>query len=209
MACDANMLRVCVVEDENRLRTLLVREIAAMGHAALGYPSAEEAWGKIQRGVDVVLLDLNLPGMSGMELLERIRTEQREVAVVILTGFGGFESAVQSLRNRAEDYLTKPCSLVDIDRVLARVLERKRAAQRERALREAVEERPPAPAAGAVAPAGPPGSPQTVEDVERAHILTVLRAHGMNKPAAADELGISLRTLYNKLNAYRQQGFPI
>lgn len=210
MVVDPHILRVCVVEDENRLRALLVREIGAMGHAALGYPSAEEAWPEIVGGVDVVLLDLNLPGMSGMELLERIRTEQRDVAVVILTGFGGFESAVQSLRNRAEDYLTKPCSLADIDRVLARVLERKRAGQRAQLAREAAEEAAgPAPAAAPLAPSGPPRSTQTVEDVERTHILTVLRAHGMNKPAAAEELGISLRTLYNKLNAYRQQGFSI
>ncbi len=128
--------------------------------------------------------------------------------MVILTGFGGFESAVQSLRGSAEDYLTKPCSLADIDRVLARVLERKRAAPREQAVDAAAQyatfeflpQRLPVEAEGS-------HISRTVEEVERDHILAVLQAHGMDKPAAAAELGISLRTLYNRIHVYRQQGF--
>jgi len=208
-ANDPDALDVCVVEDERRLRTLLVREIAAMGHRSAGFASAEDAWEPIRAGVDVVLLDLNLPGMSGMDLLERIRQHNIETAVVILTGFGGFESAVQSLRWKAEDYLTKPCSLADIDRVLSRLLSRKRAARRQQAI---VETQPEVayPLITALAPGGDsaaPRAPRTVEELERAHILEVLAAHPNDKRSAAAELGISLRTLYYKIAAYRQQGF--
>ncbi|HRX84253.1 MAG TPA: response regulator [Phycisphaerae bacterium] len=207
-APDPAMLRVCIVEDEARLRELLVREVAAMGHTSIGCPSAEQAWPEVEAGVDVVLLDLNLPGMSGMDMLTRIRAEQLDVAVVILTGFGGFETAVESLRNRAEDYLTKPCSLADIDRVLARVLERKRTAEREQAFAESARRVAEAePAIRLPVDVDGERSARTVEEVERDHILAVLHAHDMDKPAAAAELGISLRTLYNKIHAYRQQGF--
>ncbi len=70
-----DLLQVCVVEDEARLRTLLVREITAMGHACVGCCSAEEAWPRVQGDLDVILLDINLPGMSGFDMLTRIRAE--------------------------------------------------------------------------------------------------------------------------------------
>ncbi|MCB9849412.1 MAG: response regulator [Phycisphaerales bacterium] len=203
---DPAILDVCVVEDESRLRELLVREVVAMGHRGTGFESAESAWEHIAAGVDAVILDLNLPGMTGMELLEKIRNASLDTAVVILTGFGGFESAVQSLRWKVEDYLTKPCSLADIDRVLAGILSRKRESGRQSAAAVAKEVEP----AASPPPSQTPGSErraQTVEEIERIHILKVLAAHNDDKRTAADELGISLRTLYNKLNAYRQQGY--
>lgn len=203
---DQAILSVCVVEDEKRLRDLLVREVAAMGHCSTGYSTAEEAWEHISAGADVVLLDLNLPGMSGMELLARIRTQHLDVAVVILTGFGGFESAVQSLRWKVEDYLTKPCSLADIDRVLANVLARKRESQRVQAVERTARLETTAPRQRSEVPSAM-AAPQTVEELEREHILAVLAAHHNDKRSAAEALGISLRTLYYKLNAYRHQGF--
>jgi DNA-binding NtrC family response regulator len=145
--------------------------------------------------------------MAGMELFRRIRSEKSEVAVVILTGFGSLGSAVQSVRWKAEDYLTKPCSLADIDQALSRVLARKRENDRSTHLSEAVD-------AGIglldEAPTRPPvlGGP-TLADMERGRILEALERHSGNKPAVAAELGISLRTLYNRVNAYRLEGFKI
>ncbi|MBI5865635.1 MAG: response regulator, partial [Planctomycetes bacterium] len=67
-------MKVCVVEDEPRLRELLVRELGAMGFAAVGYRTADDAWPALERGeFHVAMLDLNLPGMSGMELFQRVR----------------------------------------------------------------------------------------------------------------------------------------
>lgn len=196
-------LSVCVVEDEQRLRDLLVREISAMGHVVEGHRTAEDAWPALRAGrFRVVLLDLNLPGMSGMELFERVREAELDVAVVVLTGFGTLESAVQALRWEADDYLTKPCTLAEIEAVLARVDLHQQLLQ--------IAAAPAATASPSTANADPPASTaagQTLEDLEREQILAALRQHAGNKTAAARGLGISLRTLYNKLGVYRLQGY--
>jgi len=195
---NTRQLRVAVVEDEPRLRELLVREIAAMGFTSEGFRSAEEAWPALREpGHDAVFVDLNLPGEDGMELFRRVRAQRPELAVIVLTGFGTLDTAVQALRWGARDYLTKPCSLDQIEAVLARLLEQRRGDAIERA---AASE--PAPRAE---PAPRPA--RTLEEVEREQILAALRRHGGNKTETARELGISLRTLYNKLNAYRRQGY--
>jgi DNA-binding NtrC family response regulator len=208
MSSQTNPLKVAIVDDEDRLRDILLREIKAMGHTATGYRSAEAAWDALQESAtDAILLDLNLPGMDGMELFQKIREGGLDIAVVILTGFGELDSAVQSLRWEADDYLTKPCSLGEIERVLARIDERKRSRRREQRLRET---------ALADQPGEDPASPQPsvqharrLEEVEREHIVAALKECNGNKTAAAKRLGISLRTLYNRLQAYRQQGrFP-
>jgi DNA-binding NtrC family response regulator len=204
---DDTTLRVAIVEDEPRLRELLVREITAMGHLAEGFATAELAWGRIESGLDAILLDLNLPGMQGMELFRRIREESLDTSVIILTGFGAFDSAVQAIRWRAEDFLTKPCSLADIDRVLARVLARRRDRDRDSALRrtEVLVEEPAVQWQGEDSSAVALGS--TLEELQRQRVLEALEKHGGNKPAVAAELGISLRTLYYRVNEYRQQGY--
>lgn len=224
-------LRILIVEDEERLRSLLEREIRAMGHTVDGVARAETAQTRLKtRCADVVFLDLNLPGMSGMELFDWIRCEKLPCRVVILTGHGALDSAIQAVRLQADDYLTKPCSLGDIDRVLARIHARKRSQSRESSERAlsamadldtaaqwpasspaaapAAPERPAAPR-NAAEPAAQPSETETnksLEQLEYEHIVAVLRANGGNKPAAADVLGISLRTLYNKLRAYQLQG---
>lgn len=205
MSAQMNPLNVMIVDDEERLRELLLREIEAMGHTTRGYRSAEEAWDSLQEGAtDAILLDLNLPGMGGMELFQKIRENGLDVAVVILTGFGELGSAVQSLRWEADDYLTKPCSLGDIERVLARIYERKRSHHRDRRLRETAVAEPPSKDSQSERPSVK--CARNLEDVEREHIVAALRECNGNKTAAAKRLGISLRTLYNRLQAYRRQG---
>ena len=139
-----------------------------------------------------------------MDLFGEIRKHGLDVRVVILTGYGSLESAVNALRWDADDYLTKPCGLSEIESVLARLLAQRRARARAELPRLLAEE-----------PADPdlrePAAPEvdsrrTLEETEREQILAVLDQHHGHKPAAARQLGISLRTLYNKLNAYRIQG---
>jgi DNA-binding NtrC family response regulator len=199
-------LAVAVVEDELRLRELLVREIIAMGHGAEGFRTADEAWPRIEAGeFDLLLLDLNLPGMDGMELFRRVRLAPLNVAVVVLTGFGGFDSAVQALRWRADDYLTKPCTLGDIERVLSGIAATRESELRAKHLEDLAsvgdalqqQRRPGAPIASGGSPAD-----DSLDIVERQHILRVLESCCGNKRQAAATLGISLRTLYNRLSLY-------
>ncbi len=204
-----NRLAVCIVEDEPRLRELLVREIRAMGHDAVGFRTAEDAWPSLESGDHhAAILDLNLPGDDGMTLFRRLREGKHRVAVVVLTGFAALDSAVQALRLGADDYLTKPCSLADIDAVLSRIAQRRRrppttiGTDPSRTARVADRTASDSTGAGPAASTG-----QTLEDLERRQILATLQRCGGNKAATARELGISLRTLYYKLSAYRAQGF--
>src|SRR5262245_44579469 len=129
-----DVLSVCVVEDEQRLLDLLVREIVALGYACQGYRTAEDAWPELfEDRFDLVILDLNLPGMSGMELFGRIREAGLGLAVVVLTGFGTLENAVQALRWEADDFLAKPCTLAEIETVLSRCDMQRRVQRRETA----------------------------------------------------------------------------
>ena len=70
----------------------------------------------------LVLTDLKMPGMSGMELLEQIRRDYPEIPVVIITAFGTIQSAVQAMRSGAYDYLTKPIDYEELGLAVSRVL---------------------------------------------------------------------------------------
>ncbi len=199
----ADEYRILVVEDQQRYRELLVREIHEMGFPAHGAESGEAAWECLQKAeFHTVLLDLNLPGMSGMDLFAKIRDADHPVSVVILTAYGEMDSAVQALRWNADDYLSKPCSLGQIECILVRLhqewVERQRTEQEPEQIEE--EQLPqliPAPQSPDQADA------TTLEKLEREHILKALAANGGNKPATAEQLGVSLRTLYNRLEKYK------
>jgi DNA-binding NtrC family response regulator len=195
-------LSVCIVEDETRLRALLVREIVAMGHHATGFRSAEEAWPTLcDSACHAVIIDLNLPGEYGMDLFRRVRERRSDLAMIILTGFGTLESAVLALRLGAADYLTKPCSLAQIEAVLARVQQTQRKALPTLHIGGMCN--------GALSSATTNDGPceRTLEQLEREQILSAMQTLRGNKPEVARMLGISLRTLYNKLKTYRVQGF--
>src|SRR5438445_6719836 len=125
----AGPLRVLIVEDESRLRDMLVRAVTDMGFAASGAASAEAALRHLaEKPADIAILDLNLPGLNGMELFARLRKQHADVQVIVLTGFGDLEAAKQAIHFDAVDFLTKPCALgdleVSLDRARLRVMKR-------------------------------------------------------------------------------------
>ncbi|MDB5324432.1 MAG: two component transcriptional regulator, winged helix family, partial [Phycisphaerales bacterium] len=89
---------VLIVEDEARVRNMLEQALKTMGYATTLAGSAEAA-GKILAGraFDILMLDLNLPGMNGIEFLERSRRQHPDLAVIILTGFGDLDSARRAI----------------------------------------------------------------------------------------------------------------
>jgi DNA-binding NtrC family response regulator len=198
--------RVLVVEDEARLRQGILTAIPAMGFVPVGAGSGEEAIAIMQRDpCEVILLDLRLPGMNGMELLEVVRQRWPHSQVIITTGFGNLQLAQKAMHLDAVEFLTKPCTLHDLETAIARACERHTLALRhgsgiKPALLdvEAVEE-PRTPKTA-------PGS-RALRDVERNHILAVLESNNGNRTAAAQELGISRRTLHERLREYREEGF--
>ncbi|MDB5358360.1 MAG: uncharacterized protein JWN24_4813 [Phycisphaerales bacterium] len=186
--------RVMVVEDEPRMRELLERALAGWGFEVAVARSGEEALKLTEADpVDVVLLDLNLPGMDGMELLRRLRERTPGVQGIVLTGFASVESAKQAVHLDVVEFLTKPCHLGELEKAIDRALRRL----------------PPTyPETGANAP--PPGvEGMTLQELERQHILAALERNDGNRTATAAELGISRRTLYYKLEEYQKQGFKV
>lgn len=187
-------LRVLVVEDEARMRDMLVRAVGEMGFESVAVQSAEQAIKLLGRepGTDVVLLDLNLPGMDGLELLKHIRTRHPVPEVIVLTGFGSLDAAKIAIRHDVVDFLTKPCRLDELETSLARAQERR-----------AKLWQAPAPDVPEDARSASPGE-ETLEEVEQHHILAVLERHAGNRARAAAELGISERTLYYRLARYQR-----
>jgi DNA-binding NtrC family response regulator len=186
-------MTLLVIEDEARLRELLVDMAPDTGFTATGARSAEEAIRLMDAEPrDIVILDLNLPAMDGLEFLRQLRDRWPEAEVIILTGFGSLDAAREAIHLDVVEFLTKPCPLNQIEQALDRARRRIDADRLKR-----ISSPPTAPAAIAG---------ETLEEHERRLILAALdRNHG-NRTATAAELGISRRTLHYRLSEYQKQG---
>jgi DNA-binding NtrC family response regulator len=179
--------RVLIVEDESRLRELLVDVIPDMGFSATAVRSAEEASRMMETDpAEIVMLDLQLPVMGGMDFFERLHQNWPQTQVIIMTGFGDLESARRAIRLDVVDFLSKPFHLRDVEVSLDRA--RKRIVQEIDGSREED-----------LSQADDP-TPRTLADGERQMILAALERHAGNRTAAAAELGISRRKLHYWLN---------
>jgi DNA-binding NtrC family response regulator len=120
-------MRVLVVDDEEPFRILMESELGRMGHAVQCVKSGEEALQALAaHDVEVVLLDLKMPGLGGMETLKRMREAGVTAEVIILTGHPDIDDAIQAMKLGAYDYLTKPARLAEVEEVLKRAAEKKR-----------------------------------------------------------------------------------
>lgn len=142
----AGATRTLVVDDERPIRLLMEKELPRAGYVVTCAGSGEEALEQLRtREFDVVLLDLKMPGIGGMEALRRIRESGTSAEVVILTGHPDVDSAINAMKLGAYDYLTKPFKLSALEEVLRRAAERKRLRQENTALRRMVAQGEPAP----------------------------------------------------------------
>ena len=138
------MARILVADDEQGLREFIAEALEDDGHSVASAADGEEAARRLAReSFDLLITDLRMPRMDGLELLRRARAEQPEMEVILLTAHGSVESAVEAMKLGAFDYLEKPISSPRELRLLAsRALERRTLlAARDRAAREA----PPLP----------------------------------------------------------------
>jgi two-component system response regulator HydG len=120
---DAKRPRVLIVEDDRQTRTLLATVLADSGYDTLDADSGESALDALNGGqTDVILLDLHMPGLSGLETLARLRARQLPTRAIVMTGDASMESAIQALRLGAFDYLTKPLNRRELLDTLARAL---------------------------------------------------------------------------------------
>jgi two-component system, NtrC family, response regulator AtoC len=127
--------RILVVDDEEKLRRVIELQLATAGFEVDKAASAEEAL-KLADRADLVLTDLKLPGMDGLELLASIRRQNTHSPVIVMTAYGTVEVAVQAMKAGAADFLLKPFSLDHLMAVVQKALEISALRDENRQLRE-------------------------------------------------------------------------
>jgi two-component system response regulator RegA len=163
-----------VVDDDATFRTRLVRALMARGFAATGAATYDEAMQRArEESPEYAVVDLKLPGRSGLDVVRDLKALDATTAVVVLTGYGSIATAVQSVKLGAHTYLTKP---VDADQIVAAFGE--------------PDDELPSPAV------------QPLARVEWEHIQRVLADCDGNVSQAARLLGIHRRSLQRKLLKY-------
>jgi two-component system NtrC family response regulator len=115
-------------------------ELPAMGHEVTVCPDGLTAVAALERNsYDCILVDLDMPGLNGIQVLQKAKQLSPDTDAVVLTGKASLDSAVAALRQGAFDYLTKPCKLVELDALLTRVAEKRELTNKCRALKRQVE----------------------------------------------------------------------
>ena len=117
MSENATPMSLLLVEDEDEFRQLAAQWLTKKGHVVHQAANGQEALREIERRqFDVVVCDMNMPGISGLEVLERMKSAGSEAEVLILTGQATVENAVEAMKLGALDYLTKPFPLAELER---------------------------------------------------------------------------------------------
>jgi two-component system response regulator RegA len=186
---------VLIIEDEPRLRDMLSEALRRWGLESTMARSGEEALRSIDtHPADILLVDLNLPGLSGIETLTELRKRGIDAPAIILTGFGDLQAAQQAIELGVVAFLTKPAPLGELEQAIDRARR-----QLKPDLPIIVPEADVEKASGA--------KPVKLEELERQHILSTLRRNNGNRTATAKELGISRRTLQYRLAEYQHAGW--
>ncbi len=134
--------KVLVVEDEENMRFVIVEALKKKGCDVEEAASAEEALGKIEGyRPDLVITDIRLPGMSGLEAMARIKEIDSLLPVIVITAFGSKEVAWEAIKMGAYDFFTKPFKLAEMEVVVDRALEKRRLLIELRELKESLEAR--------------------------------------------------------------------
>ena len=119
------MARILVVDDDAHIRQALVDRFAARKFDVVSAASGKDAFSKISRErPDVVLLDLQLPEGDGFWVLKRLREEQIDATVVVITAFGTVDKAVQAMKEGAYDFIQKPFEPSLVEETVRRAMER-------------------------------------------------------------------------------------
>lgn len=137
-------INLLLVEDEDDFRETTARWMTRKGHCVGEAANAQEALALLDRQqFDVAVVDMNMPGLSGVELLQRMKSADIDTEVIILTGQGTIESAVQAMKIGACDYLTKPFPLSDLEQRCRLAWERGRLTKENRQLKAVIERQKP------------------------------------------------------------------
>ncbi|MBM3756584.1 MAG: sigma-54-dependent Fis family transcriptional regulator [Acidobacteria bacterium] len=129
--------RILVIEDEDKLRRVVQLQLQTSGYEVEQAATAEEALGAMEH-VDLILTDLKLPGMSGLDFLERAHAARPGLPIVMMTAFGSVETAVEAMKKGAADFVLKPFSLDHLTAVVGKALEFQALRDENRRLKDAL-----------------------------------------------------------------------
>lgn len=125
MVSKASGYSILVVDDEDIMRNGLCEPLAAAGYDVAGVASAEAALKYLEgKNAQIVITDLRLPGMSGMQLLTRVLEKRPQTAVLVMTAYGSVETAVDAMKKGAFDYITKPFSFDEVQVLIEKMSEK-------------------------------------------------------------------------------------
>ncbi len=131
--------RILVVDDEKEMCEVIDEELERRGYETDWLLSADEAFVRLgSQDYDVVVTDLNMRGMNGVELCDRIVRNRPDIPVIVVTGFGSLETAIATLRAGAFDFLTKPFDMEELSIAVERAIQHKELRAEVKRLREAV-----------------------------------------------------------------------
>jgi len=134
--------KVLVVEDDPEMLAMVCEHLEAEGYGAVGAGRGADAITRLRSAeFDVVLTDLKMPDVNGMEVLRVARESRPDVPVILVTAFGTIETAIQAIRQGAYDYVTKPFALEEISLLVGRALEDRRLRAENVSLRRELEGR--------------------------------------------------------------------
>lgn len=140
-----NTASILLVDDDSAFRRVMSGELRRLGHEVVTAASGEEAVARVEQWEpEIVLLDLRLPGIGGLEALKAIRGRSASIEVIMLTGHGSIDSAIESVREGAFDYVTKPCPLDELQIRVERAIESRALKQRTSLLERALTPAEPA-----------------------------------------------------------------
>jgi len=176
---EKDRLAVLIVDDDTVFHDRLRRAFEVRGWEAHVAASGKEALTRAREtGPDLAIVDLRMPGESGLDIVKSLRESDSTISIIVLTGYGSIATALEAVRRGADHYLTKP---VDVDQILAAYEAINSSQPRERV---------------------PPATVPTLARVEWEHIQRVLTDCGGNVSQAAKLLGLHRRSLQRKLSKY-------
>jgi DNA-binding NtrC family response regulator len=136
------MPTILIIEDEAKMRRLLELNLGEDGFNTLSAGDAETGIKLLrENSVDLIVTDLKLPGMNGLEFLQAVKRQNAAMPVVVMTAFGSVETAVEAMKAGASDYVLKPFSLAEMRMVIHKELDVRKLREENRSLREALGKR--------------------------------------------------------------------
>jgi len=138
--------RILVVDDEPEMATVIEQALTRRSYQATKQHSADAAWDLLEReDFDVVVTDINMKGMNGVELTERIARNRHDIPVIVITAFGSLETATAVLRAGAYDFITKPFDIDQLVVAVERAVQNRRLREEVKRLRAEVARAQPGP----------------------------------------------------------------